>query len=40
MHLQACQEIAEALKLYLARYFTEGPQLVHAMEELWSWVSF
>lgn len=39
MHLQACQEIAEALMLYLARYFREGRQLVWAMGELWSWVS-
>ncbi|CDJ51827.1 1,3-beta-glucan synthase component domain-containing protein, putative [Eimeria brunetti] len=38
MHLQACQEVAEALMLYLSRYFKEGSQLVWAMEELWSWV--
>ncbi|OEH79915.1 hypothetical protein cyc_02196 [Cyclospora cayetanensis] len=38
MHLQACQEISEALMLYVARYFKEGPQLVRAMEDLWSWV--
>ncbi|KAL8272509.1 hypothetical protein Esti_003632 [Eimeria stiedai] len=38
MHLQACQEVAEALKLYLARYFSEGLQLISAMEEMWFWI--
>ncbi|KFH12537.1 1,3-beta-glucan synthase component protein [Toxoplasma gondii MAS] len=38
LHIEACTEIAEALCLYVARYFEHGADLVDAMMDLWNWL--